>query len=376
MNGVSWTPSAEMQTPDLKGERLPYMPQLDAVRAFAVLTVVIHHYSSFADLGILASLGAAFLGVKLFFVLSGFLITGILLRSRDDAEAMKQTRGAALGHFYARRFLRIFPLYYFVIAVAFAVNLDPVRENLLWLLTYTLNIHMVNQGYYIANFAHFWSLAVEEQYYFAWPWIVLFAPRRLLIPLTLTMISVGPLYRFYGVIAELKGIATYIFTPACLDALGMGSLLAILSHSDKWKHALNRQLTTLVLPIGLGATVAFNILSHYRIGWKADTVLFDLAVALLFCWLINGASRGFQGVVGAVLKSKPLVYTGKISYGIYIYHPLAPALCVAAFQALGFHLQKGARTTVLVFTVATFAIASLSWYFMEKPINNLKRYFN
>jgi len=130
------------------------------------------------------------------------------------------------------------------------------------------------------------------------------------------MISVGPLYRFYGVIAELKGIATYIFTPACLDALGMGSLVAILSHSDKWKHALNRQLTKLVLRIGLGATVAFNILSHYGIGGKADTVLFDLAVELVFCWLINGASQGFQGVVGAVLKSRPLVYTGKISYGI------------------------------------------------------------
>src|SRR5258708_2048102 len=76
--------SAEMETPDYKGERLPYMQQLDTLRAFAVLTVVIHHYSSLADLGILASLGAAFVGVKLFFVLSGFLITGILLSSRDD----------------------------------------------------------------------------------------------------------------------------------------------------------------------------------------------------------------------------------------------------------------------------------------------------
>ena len=91
----------------------------------------------------------------MFFVLSGFLITGILMDSKGKPGYFK--------NFYARRTLRIFPLYYFVIAVSFAVNLEPTREILFWLLTYTLNIYMANQGWFVDHFAHFWTLAVEEQ---------------------------------------------------------------------------------------------------------------------------------------------------------------------------------------------------------------------
>src|SRR5260370_9794337 len=98
------------------------MPQLDALRVVAVTAGVVHHFIPGGW-----GYGAA-AGVRLFFTLSGFLITGILLRSKDDVEGGKQTRGGALGKFYARRFLRIFPLYYFVGACAFALNLQPVLE--------------------------------------------------------------------------------------------------------------------------------------------------------------------------------------------------------------------------------------------------------
>ena len=124
---------------------LRHMPQLDALRAFAVLAVVLHH-----NFGV--SQGAD-LGVKLFFTLSGFLITGLLLRSRDIAESAGLPRRHFLARFYARRVLRIFPLYYFVISIAIIVNLEPVREISVWLFTYTINFRMAAQGWYEPNFA-------------------------------------------------------------------------------------------------------------------------------------------------------------------------------------------------------------------------------
>lgn len=165
---------------------LSYVPQLDALRALAVTGVIVHHYVPAHELGILA-IG----GVKLFFVLSGFLITRLLLAARGDVERGRLGRVGAVGRFYARRALRIFPLYYVVVAVLVAVNLPPAREILPWLLTYTLNFHMASHGY-VDHFAHFWTLAVEEQFYAVWPWVVLFAPRRVLRPVMLALIAVAP----------------------------------------------------------------------------------------------------------------------------------------------------------------------------------------
>ena len=105
------------------------------------------------------------MGVKLFFVLSGFLITGILLRSHWLAESAGQGRWLVIRQFYARRFLSIFPLDYFVIAVACLVNVEPVRKILPWLLTDPSNIYMANQRWFVDHFAHFWTLVVEEQFY-------------------------------------------------------------------------------------------------------------------------------------------------------------------------------------------------------------------
>src|SRR5215831_17608728 len=112
-----------------------YMPQLDGLRAFAVGAVLIHHFFQPARVG---GVDFALLGVWLFFVLSGFLITGILLRSRDQLDH-GQKRGRLIRHFYARRFLRIFPLYYLVLALAATFNLSDVRDTLFWHLTYLSN---------------------------------------------------------------------------------------------------------------------------------------------------------------------------------------------------------------------------------------------
>src|ERR1041385_1381758 len=128
------------------------MPQLDALRAFAVASVVLCHYTYDLVGHFVDDFGE--LGVKLFFTLSGFLITDILLRARRRSDERGLGKWFSLRRFYARRFLRIFPLYYCVLLACIALNIHPARELLGWLLTYTLNIQMSITGVYPDSLSH------------------------------------------------------------------------------------------------------------------------------------------------------------------------------------------------------------------------------
>ncbi len=355
--------------PDARGAG--YMPQLDALRAFAVIAVVAQH----AAPQLKAIFPCAHAGVRLFFVLSGFLITGILLRARDEAEASGRGRWRGLGRFYARRALRIFPLYFLVIALGLAFDVGPIREAIAWLLTYTVNFYIALRQEWVDGYFHLWSLAIEEQFYLAWPLVVLFAPRRWLVPIILAMIAAGVAYRSYAVGHRFHEIATYCLTPACLDSLGMGALLAVAGHRGWIGGFFGR----VALPIGLIAIVMLRVL-HDAGARSADAIALDLALAVFFAGLVGAAARGLGGRAGAVLGWGPLRYVGKISYGIYVYHVFAPILLLTilkgAARSLGIDEGEGFGAWSFPIVVAIIAVAPvLSWHFVERPINGLKAYF-
>lgn len=349
------------------------MPQLDALRAFAVTAVVFHHYVP-GDWGPLADLG-----VKLFFVLSGFLITGILIRSRNLAESSDASMFATIKNFYIRRSLRIFPLYYFVVGVAVLFAVRPVFDYLPYLLSYTLNLKFAQQGYFINHFAHFWSLSVEEQFYLMWPWIVLFVPRSRLLLAAIVMIGLGPAYRIFLVLSwtftdsEISGLASYVFTLAAFDTLGMGALLAILVHSDLPKKRLetlvNRAgllgVTGIVLVVGIGLLIE---------SW-AKFILFDVLLGLAYAWLVFRAGQGFGGGWGRFLNLKPLRYVGRISYGVYVYHPLIRPLLAYGLGAIGIGFDRHSVIGFVGAVAATLLVSTVSWYALERPINGLKKRF-
>lgn len=352
-----------------KAAVLEPMPQLDGLRACAVLGVMVYHFLPALELNF-----AAIMGVKLFFVLSGFLITGILLRSRETSEKKGQSAAITIRQFYIRRILRIFPLYYFVIAVSLLLNLEPVREVLPWLLTYTLNIHMASQGWYVDNFAHFWSLAIEEQFYLFWPWLILFTPKKFLFPVTVVVILAAPLYRGYEMFIGMRGLASFIFTLSCLDSLGMGALVAICMQSAVWQGRTRKFLNFFALPAGLALTLFF-ILFQKTADSRWSAIFFDLGLALFFSWLVMRASEGFKGMTGRMLESKPLTVLGKISYGIYVYHPFAPLFWVFVFNRMGLAYDSSGVINFVLSFAGTLALAALSWFLMEKPLNDLKRFF-
>ncbi len=353
-----------------------YMPQLDALRFFAVTGVMIaHNWQPSSDTLILGQVDWAELGVKLFFVLSGFLITGILIGGRELVERDSTPRRFVIRQFYIRRFLRIFPVYYAVLFALILANAAQIREIWPWLFSYATNIYVWHHLAFPATVPHFWTLAIEEQFYLVWPWAMLFLPRRWLVPFLLTLCCLGPAWRLYASFhySPDDWSAAYTFTPAVVDFLAIGAVLAIAAHYQPWEK-LQRTLTRVVLPIGAVMYVSLFWVSR-SVDHHVPLALESTGAALVFCWLIGSASRGFVGPARRLLEWRPIVYLGKISYGIYIYHFLVPLVFAAAATRLSVGYEDSGFANFIATSVVTIGIAALSWHLFERPINGLKRYF-
>ena len=360
---------------------LRYMPQLDSLRAVAVGLVLLYHFWRPAR----QSVHFGGIGVRLFFVLSGFLITGILLQSRTLVDRGETEARVAIRHFYIRRFLRIFPLYYFALAVACLGNVYDARAGIVWHVSYLSNVYFflenaAQPGRWGGSVAHLWSLAMEEQFYLVWPWIILFAPRRWLPAIVLGAIAFAPLFRLVVTAATGNDI-TPILPFGCLDSLGLGGYLAMTLDPGFKSHPHIRPIGASALWIGVPLFAVHQAVTDT--GWWLlfRIVSFDLAVALLAVWLVARAAQGIGGLAGRVLELGPLRYLGTISYGIYIYHLMLPDLLLRLAHRLGYpelFAPLGNQTLRFLFfySALTVAVAAISWHCFEGPINRQRNRFN
>lgn len=355
---------------------LGYMPQLDGLRALAVIAVWLEHwgYPPIRASRYLAEIQPGAMGVWLFFVLSGFLITRILLQSRAEIARAGGTTLHAAKIFYARRFLRILPVYYLTLFVV-SLLLPDVRHVFWWHFTYNTNFWAVLHPHEYPAGTHFWSLAVEEQFYLIWPWVMMLVPSRYLLRTIIGVIAIALVFRFGCTLLPLghRGTPAYALLPACADKLGLGALLAFFwdpapaLKTFQWKSVLIRT----GLWLGLPGVIAMIILRAYRPESRPALVYLSFFAALFFTWLVGRGAEGFGGPVGAALESHPIRYLGKISYGLYLFHYLVP-------QTLARLHVPEPRSWAIKFTffsIVTIAIGSVSWYAFEKPINGLKRFF-
>lgn len=345
------------------------MLQLDGLRAVAVLAVCWHHWT---PRRFHAGLNWGSLGVDLFFVLSGFLITGILLACRRLSESGRQSVGFTARRFYARRFLRIFPLYYAVlIPASLALALEPGILVSLW--TYTFNLWGAWRGMLSGSLvSHFWSLAVEEQFYLVWPWLILLAPRRALLPLVCATIAVGPLSRALLFSAGAPFDAMRMVTSSCLDLLAGGALLALLVERDGLERARRGPLVRGLGLVGAGL-FAWGVWIQVAGAEGASASALDVFVVYTrwpaFAWLVLAAAHGLRGPLGRALAARPLVWVGKVSYGVYVFH--AFALLLDRVGLAGFH----PLLRVPVYLAFTLLVSALSWSLFEARINAFKDRF-
>lgn len=338
----------------------PYLRQLDGLRALSVAAVAWSHWRAAWYHSSIIPYGE--LGVNTFFVISGFLITGILLDHRLETEKFQ-----TLKQFYFRRMLRILPLFYATLVVATLLQAAGMSQSWLWHASYLSNIWFYLHGW-SGQISHFWSLAVEEQFYLFWPLLMIFLPRRFLFPVILTGVVAAPVFELIMSYLYPQHPAS-VLMPSCMDALGIGALLA---YVERQKYPM-RRLVTMLLLLGIAGFTLFNdsvtLKPFGRLG--EDCVL---------GWLVYSAAVGFHGSFGWLLGCAPMNYLGKISYGLYIVHNFAVSLCVNLIMMMGepewlkthYHFPW---FRIPVFVIVTVGLASLSWQCFEKPINNLKRNF-
>lgn len=350
-----------------------YYPQLDGLRTIAVLAVIMHHWfseigSSFTRIGLEGGRG-----VTLFFVLSGFLITEILLNSREKIE----THGIkkVLTTFYIRRTLRIFPIYYlYVFLILFFM--PQYREYGVYFLTYTYNIYIWATGFnpntpggdWISpELSHTWTLCIEEQFYLFWPFVILFTPKKHLWYAIISTLAIS--FSFSYVNRIIFENATASNTISGMFGLTLGATLAMLKQDGKSLPGGKWALLCLMIAY---AVFHFPIDSIKWLGRSFVMAEGRLPLLVSF-YLVEGAYKGFNGWFGRFLSSKPMVVIGRVSYGIYLYHMVIPMLLNNWNNQFSMDLNE--VTIMLLNFVFLTIVVTLSWFFIETPINNLKNKF-
>ena len=339
-----------------------HLPQLDGLRGLAVLIVLFGHVAVFGiGFGIKALGPLPPLGVDLFFVLSGFLITNILIDARNGTHYYL--------NFYARRALRIWPLYAVMLVLFFAVlnhrvdRLTFDEHKLRWpfFALFLQNI-VYHQATLLgpAALGLTWSLAVEEQFYLIWPVLVRKFSLKHLATVLMLIVAMAPVARF---VAVRIGIDPYI-NPLCrFDGMAIGGLAVLWLRARKPVEAEIRRVVWRLLALSVAAEMIF---------WKAGLERYysKTFVSLGFCALLLAALS--SPVVIRLLSQAWLRHIGKVSYGIYLLHLLVGVSLVSAFPGISWGMRT-VRAVCMI--VGSLALATLSFEFLETPALRLKRFF-
>lgn len=388
-------------TPHTRPENRAFYPALDGIRALAFLMVFAQHY---------LQLPWGWTGVDIFFVLSGFLITGILFDTRNDLHRVR--------NFYVRRTLRIFPLYFGVMLAIFLTSpLVHWQWNWRWLVwpaylgNFARFIHPYDIGdplQLLADFqpsaflagrhltlylGHFWSLCVEEQFYLIWPWVVFWIRdrKKLLwvcastVPLCVAARLIG---HFYFPSWMLENEILYRATPFRLDALLLGGLIALVLRANN-KQVLF-EFARKAFPVSAGAVLLWLLFAPHRHLWQRPYAYpswkftWGLCVVDILSGLLILVALQPGSLVYRLFSLRPLRWIGRMSYGAYVLHDIPHPLYGSLSLLLARHLDSRLRlsehfihiqatfiTAVMGLTL-TLVLAWLSFRYFESPFLELK----
>ncbi len=368
-----------------EGGAISYLPILDGLRGIAILLVLWYHapflfrelpgfssdHTPWSMLGLFGQMSlGGWIGVDLFFVVSGFLITTILLRSREA--------GTWPWVFWGRRGLRILPLavVYLLSLFAFYLMGDPLNilanfDGWSWYVLYLGNIHISLYGWQPLAVMILWSLAVEEQFYLVWPLIVRMVSARRLMWCCIGLVLVAPLIRA-GTLFTVDYPATYVFILCRIDALAAGALVSVLVNSHEWKQQTLWASNRLVLPalgiIVLTLLVPFSPSLPQTRPWFFSVFWYSLLAGSFAICL--AASLNANGLWYRALTSPVLTFLGKRCYGLYIWHVLVASMIMAMLRR---PFEIGFYGHVILWLIALLLVASGSWVLLEEPVLRLKR---
>jgi peptidoglycan/LPS O-acetylase OafA/YrhL len=360
-----------------------HLPALDGVRAIAILMVIVYHAlnglpAATAPQNVFLNVvEQGWVGVDLFFVLSGFLITGILMDARSPVHVLRR--------FYARRVLRIVPVY--VAFLLFSMWIAPIlgtmhpeevaqlRDSQLWYWTYSFNLMVALHTWQATSFplAHLWSLSVEEQFYLLWPLAAL-----LMSPLTLRRAALGcivaaELFRLAFILGGAGGQVNFVMLPCRMDSLAAGAFLACAYRDPAlWRRVLGARRW-----LAIAAVVPLVAIALYRHKFSSQAPLEQLfgfpAIIALASVLVATAIGGV-----AWLSTGAMRFVAKISYGMYIWHLVIMRMIVHVQRVPDpaspqlwwvFYVVRASGTVC-----GAILLALISWHVIERPFLRLKRF--
>jgi peptidoglycan/LPS O-acetylase OafA/YrhL len=369
-----------------------HLPALDGVRGLAILLVLLYHFvaqttsTNAFERAINWPLSYGLLGVDLFFVLSGFLITGILYDARGQPRYFR--------NFYMRRVLRIFPLYYGVLAVVFLVvplspalretELGLLREHQAWAWLYAVNIYLARAGGWVLSYIeHFWSLAVEEHFYLVWPFVVWGLARRpralMSVALGLAALSFGA--RVYASLSGLSLVATSVLTPFQLDALCLGGFLAVLVRQPGGEATARRLIRPLAAVAGGALLAQFALLRLSDHGLELMRAVRGGLFRVLFAALLLQAVFAPAAALSSrAFRSRVMRQLGKYSYGLYVYHHFLSYYFLTHGTEFVLAGRLGSHTAAVLLQAAfgiavSYLVAWASYEHFESHFLKLKRFW-
>ena len=339
-----------------------YIIGLNGIRAIAVFLVIIAH--RFPNDHIFMSFPLGAYGVNVFFVLSGFLISRGLFFELNTGVSTFISNIRVLKNFIAKRFLRIFPIYYLLLLFMYLANGvvgNNFRENIMWYVFYGANYLIYKEEKWLGCLGHLWSLSVEEQFYVFFPILLIFFFRKRILLMLLTFIIIGTIYPFF-----VDGWSN-VLTLSCINAFGIGGLLAYIEvYKSSLLSRFYKVASSLSIPILL-LLICHNL--YFQIPFFSER----LAVAILAVYIISLCLlREDTYVVNKILNNRFLNFVGIISYGVYLYHNIVakywnhffPKSNIDPFSYVEFLLQ----TTLVII------VSYLSWIIIEKPILKMKKH--
>ncbi|HMG16667.1 MAG TPA: acyltransferase [Saprospiraceae bacterium] len=345
------------------GYPLKYIKELDGIRGIAALMVIFFHFWSSAHTNYFIKKISVFgqTGVTMFFVLSGFLIGRILLNTKNDENYFKI--------FYIRRILRIFPLYYFFLIIFYLivprlVNWESINYPKWYYYFFLQNIPATFNWKHFGP-SHYWSLAVEEHFYLILPLIIYYCSFRRIKLILYCLIVCAFIFR---IILLNHYLEVFYFTFTTMDALALGALLSLI----EVERGFRKSDLKIYLIIMLAVFVLIIILWNYANG-KALLIVqefkFFFIALTYFCFIGLIICSSESSFMRRILNSKALQYSGKISYGLYIYHPL----CFLLLQTLSLDVSPIINFGIALLLI--YGISALSYNLFESKVLSLKRYF-
>jgi len=363
-----------------------YIKQLDSIRTFAVICVIIYHWGDKFTIELFPSIGN--LGVSIFFVLSGFLITSILLIEKEKIEENSsiKLKFSAIGNFMMRRILRIFPIFYLMLIILYfgekiLPNPIPKDWNYYFLYLHNFLIYFRHQ-WPGGKVGPFWTLAVEEQFYLIWPWFIFFVKKKFIKLIIIISILLGIISTYFLSLNPLSGQYSQVLTICCIHSFCIGALLSYFSIYKY--HILEKYYSTL-------KTISIITLVFYvYIIFINQSLLFleRLLESMITMFLIYSILLNKTQKIDFILSNRILISIGKVSYGIYLFHNFIPIILKGLIHFIKKKIISNNNIILyldsfqsnhIVFNLFCFCILIMlslfSFYYFEKPILKLKKYF-